>query len=171
MPSLPETPTWRRDAPRDGSPDGRSEISLDETIPTPAWKGKPKAWLNRTNLFTALIVFLLSIFFLVATLWPSRHHTKIGICCYRSSQPNGWSPHPYIIANLTYIHRPQHNNPESPVLSRAQVPKGHDSLWTVHRPANERTQRHEEFQPEGRSGALHGLFGHLDASWPDVRGR
>jgi hypothetical protein len=102
MPSLPETPTWRRDAPRDDSPDGRSEISLDETTPIPAWKRKPKAWLNRTNLLTALIVFVLSIFFLVGALWPSRHHPKKGIYFPHSGQPTSRRIH-YIIAYLTYL--------------------------------------------------------------------
>jgi hypothetical protein len=89
MPSLPETPTWRREAPRDDSPDGRSEISLDDTTPTPAWKRKPRAWLNRTNLLTALIVFVLSIFFLVAALWPPRHHAKAGTSFSRCNQATG----------------------------------------------------------------------------------
>jgi hypothetical protein len=70
-------PAWRREAPRDDSPDGRSEISLEGT-PIPAWKKKPRAWLNRTNVLTALIVFVLSVFFLVVTLRPARRAVKKG---------------------------------------------------------------------------------------------
>lgn len=73
-------PAWRREAPRDDSPDGRSEISLEGT-PTPAWKRKPRAWLNRTNVLTALVVFVLSVFFLVAALWPTRRAVKMGTFC------------------------------------------------------------------------------------------
>jgi hypothetical protein len=100
-------PAWRREAPRDDSPDGRSEISLDETVPTPAWKRKPKAWLNRTNLLTALIVFILSIFFLVAALWPSRHAVKKGTPVYCCNKPIG--------SSIRYIMGPSHIYAQIPI--------------------------------------------------------
>jgi hypothetical protein len=113
--SQPTPSAWRREAPRDDSPDGRSEISLDETVPTPAWKRKPKAWLNRTNLLTALIVFVLSIFFLVAALWPARHAVKKGMRFYCCDQPIGGSTR-YIMANLTSTHRSQYDYSKPPIL-------------------------------------------------------
>jgi hypothetical protein len=51
----------------------------DEMTPVPAWKRKPKAWLSRKKLLTALVIFLLSMSFLVAALWHLRHHAKKGI--------------------------------------------------------------------------------------------
>src|SRR2546421_332953 len=80
-----QNPAWRRETPRDDSPDGRSEISLDEdtVTPVPAWKKKPKAWLNRTNIITIVIVLALSIFFLAAALYHKKPAEKQGTLVFK----------------------------------------------------------------------------------------
>jgi hypothetical protein len=156
-------PAWRREAPRDDSPDGRSEISL-EGIPTPAWKRKPRAWLNRANVLTALIIFVLSVFFLVAALWAPRHTVKNGTF-YSFPLHSIGREH---IINLTYMHRSQRDDIESAILPRAQIPTRHDPLWSLHRPADERAQWYEGLQSKGGPDALHELSSYLGTGRTDV---
>jgi hypothetical protein len=166
MSSIEQNPAWRRESPRDDSPDERSEIFLDDT-PVPAWKTKPKAWLKRTNVITALIVIILSIFFLVAALHrPSPHVEKSTFFILFLHPIQQVRPS----INLTCMHRSQHDDIKTTVLPRAQVPTGDDPLWTLHRTGDERRQRHEGIQPNGRSEAMHRLSGYLDAGRTDVRG-
>lgn len=160
-------PAWRREAPRDDSPDGRSEISLEGT-PTPAWKRKPRAWLNRTNVLTALVVFVLSVFFLVAALWPTRRAVNKGTFYLFSLQIHWEGALRGLIVNLTYMHRSQRDGIKSAVLPRAQIPTRHDPLWPLHGPADERAQWHEELQSNGGSDAVHGLPGYLGTGRTEV---
>jgi hypothetical protein len=95
-------------------------------------------------MLTALIVFALSIFFLVAALWPARRAVKKGTFCPFIPSFHCQGALRGLIINLTYMHRSQRDGIKGAILPRVQFPTRHDPLWSLHGPADERAQWYEE---------------------------